>query len=345
MKFAIIGCGFIAKKHVEAIQNIEQAQLVAVCDQVPELMEIYSERYGANAYTDLNQMLIEEEIDIVCICTPSGSHATIAEQVAAHKKHIIIEKPIAMTLEETDRILSATEQNGAKLAVVHPNRFRPVARKLKELLDEDKLGKISHALCIVNWNRGQEYYDQAPWRGTKAYDGGVLMNQAIHNLDLLLWYLGEPAEVFSMEATRLRDIEAEDVSTGVIRFESGVLATVQASTTVYPKNYEESITLFGEKGTVKIGGANALYFETLTIQDVDENIIEKTMNEVKENPLGRPGHEEIIEDMMKAIQENREPAVAGVDGRNAVELVLAFYKSAERNESIKFTNKIAVKDC
>ena len=155
-----------------------------------------------------------------------------------------------------------------KLAVVHPNRFRPAVMRLHEIVNEGLLGKISHALCVVNWNRGQHYYDQAPWRGTKEQDGGVLMNQAIHNLDLLLSIMGNPTEVFSMGATRLRDIEVEDVSTGVIRFESGALATVQASTTVYPQNYEESLTIFGEKGTVKIGGAHALYLETLEVESL-----------------------------------------------------------------------------
>lgn len=335
MNFAIIGCGFIAKKHAQAIQKIEGANLIAVCDRVPELMEPYTEDYKAKAYTNLIEMLQDETIDIVCICTPSGTHAIIAEQAAAAKKHIILEKPIAMTLEETDRIIAATKGNNVKLAIVHPNRFRPAAMKLKEIVEENLLGKISHALCLVNWNRGQEYYDQAPWRGTKEHDGGVLMNQAIHNLDLLLWYMGKPEEVISMEATRLRHIEAEDVSTGIIRFESGALATVQASTTVYPKNYEESITIFGEKGTVKIGGTNALNFEHLIIEDIDEETSGKWIYDINEDPWGTPGHEQIIKDMMLAVTENRQPAVTGEDGRNALSLVLSFYDSANTNQPVK----------
>src|SRR5690606_38910997 len=222
-------------------------KLIAVCDKVNDLMKPYVEEHEALSYEDFERMLQNPKIDIVNICTPSGSHAVLAELAAKYKKHIIVEKPIAMNLDETNRIIQAANDNNVKLAVVHPNRFRPVAMKLKELLETGRLGKISHALCIVNWNRGQDYYDQAAWRGTKALDGGVLMNQAIHNLDLLLWYLGKPEQVISMDATRLRNIEAEDVSSGIIRFESGVLATVQASTTVYSNNYEESITIFGEK--------------------------------------------------------------------------------------------------
>lgn len=329
MNFAIVGCGFIAKKHAEAIKNIKGAKLYAVCDKVPELMQPYVEEHEAESYTDFETMLQYSEIDIVNICTPSGSHATLAELAAKYKKHIIVEKPIAMTMEETNRIIQAAIENNVKLAVVHPNRFRPVALKLKEIMDNNLLGKISHALCIVNWNRGQHYYDQAPWRGTKAFDGGVLMNQAIHNLDLLLWYLGKPVEVISMDATRLRDIETEDVSTGIIRFETGVLATVQASTTVYPRNYEESITIFGERGTVKIGGTNALYFKDLIIEGMYESEALQIKETIEKNPWGTPGHQIILADMIEAIQQDRQPIVTGEDGKMALSVVLNFYKSSE----------------
>lgn len=328
MNFAIVGCGFIAKKHADAIKNIKGAKLIAVCDKVSELMLPYVEEHRAEAYEDFEKMLQNPNIDIVNICTPSGSHVVLAELAAKYKKHIIVEKPIAMTLEETERIISSAKDNNVKLAVVHPNRFRPVALKLKEILDSGKLGKISHALCIVNWNRGQQYYDQAPWRGTKAFDGGVLMNQAIHNLDLLLWYLGKPIEVVSMDATRFRNIEAEDVSTGIIRFETGVLATVQAATTVYPRNYEESITIFGEKGTVKIGGTNALYFKDLIVEGISDTEVLEIKESIEKDPWGITGHQNILADMMEAIRMNKKPAVTGEDGKAALSIVLNFYKSA-----------------
>jgi predicted dehydrogenase len=335
MNFAIAGCGFIAKKHAAAIEKINEAKLVAVCDPVEKAMKPYTEQYGAAPYTEVDDMLQDDSIDIVCICTPSGLHAPIAEKAAAAKKHIVLEKPIAMKLEEADRIIRAAEENKVKLAVVHPNRFRPVVRELRFLLDSGALGKISHASCIVNWNRDQAYYDQAPWRGTKEHDGGVLMNQAIHNLDLLLWFMGNPEEVYSMEATRLRNIEAEDVSTGVIRFESGALATVQASTTVYPRNFEESITIFGETGTVKIGGQNALYFEHLDIQGYSKEQTESLKNRINSDPWGIPGHEWIISDMIQAVKDDRLPAVTGEDGKRALQLVLAFYESAKKNKPIQ----------
>lgn len=334
MNFAIIGCGFIAKKHAQAIENIPDAKLIAVCDRVPEMMNYYKEAYGVETYIDSVEMLKNPFIDVVCICTPSGLHAVIAEEVAAAKKHIVLEKPIAMTLNETNRIIDTAKINDIKLTIVHPNRFRTVVQETKKILSQNLLGKISHANCLVNWNRGQEYYDQASWRGTKTHDGGVLMNQAIHNLDLLLWFMGKPNEIFSMDATRLRKMEAEDVSTGIIRFESGALANVQASSTVYPKNFEESITIFGEKGTIKIGGSNALFFEKLEVKDLDESQINKIINRVEKDPWGTPGHQRIIEEMILAIENNNEPSVTGEDGKRALELVLAFYESAESKKIV-----------
>ncbi|SDM56432.1 Gfo/Idh/MocA family protein [Sediminibacillus halophilus] len=339
MNFAIVGCGFIARKHAKAIEKIGEANLVSVCDKDSTAMKYYVDEYKIKGYTRLEEMLGSEEIDVVCICTPSGLHASIAVQLAEAKKHIIVEKPIAMNLEDTERIIDACKLNDVKLAVVHPNRFRPVVQELRKFLDQGLLGKISHVNAKVNWNRNQEYYDQAPWRGTKEYDGGVLMNQAIHNLDLLLWFVGKPEQVFSMEATRLRNIEAEDVSIGVIGFESGVLGTVEASTTVYPKNFEESITIFGEKGTVKIGGANALYFEHLLVEGKSEEEIKEIKKSINKDPWGIPGHQWIIEDMVNAIKEDRIPSVTGEDGKEALKLVLGFYESADKNKPIQLTKE------
>ncbi|WHX26166.1 Gfo/Idh/MocA family oxidoreductase [Virgibacillus halodenitrificans] len=341
MDFAIVGCGFIAKKHAKAIENVADAKLVAVSDKIPEAMTPYVEEYGVTPYTELDEMLQEKDIDVVCICTPSGLHAPLAVRIAAAKKHIILEKPIAMTLEDTDRIIDACNENGVKLSVVHPNRFRPVVQELRKILDQGLLGKISHANATVNWNRNQEYYDQAPWRGTKEHDGGVLMNQAIHNIDLLLWFMGKPFQVFSMEATRLRHIEAEDVSTGLIQFETGALCTVETSTTVYPKNFEESITLFGEKGTVKIGGSNALFFEHLEIEGMSDKKVAALKEKIKKDPWGTPGHQWIIEDMVHSIKEDKKPAVTGEDGRKALELVLSFYESAKNNKPFQYSKERA----
>lgn len=335
MNIGIIGCGFIAKKHATAIEAIEGAKLIAVSDKIPENMDFYKNEYGAETYEDSSEMLKRDDIDVVSICTPTGLHALLAIQAAEAGKHIILEKPIAMKLEEADEIIQACKDNNVKLSVVHPNRYRPVVKELKEIIDSGVLGKISHANALVNWNRNQAYYDQSPWRGTKAGDGGALMNQAIHNLDLLLWFMGDVKEVFSMEATRLRDIEAEDVSNGLVKFESGALGVIQASTTVYPKNFEESITIFGENGTVKIGGQNALYFEQLDIKDMKDENRNKITQLIKEEPWGKPGHQHIIENMMEAIKSDSEPAINGEEARRSLELVLAMYESAEKQEKVE----------
>lgn len=339
MNFAIIGCGFIAKKHAASIEKIEGAKLVAVMDKIEINMEFYNEEYGATAYTDVEEMFAKEEIDIVSICTPTGLHAPLAIQAANAGKHIILEKPISLKLDEADKIIEVCRKNNVKLSIVHPNRYRPVVQALRKMMDENLLGKISHANALVNWNRGQAYYDQAPWRGTKEFDGGALMNQAIHNVDLLLWFMGDVEEVYSMEATRFRDIEAEDVSNSLVKFESGALGTIQAATTVYPKNFEESITIFGEKGTVKIGGPNAIHFEHIDIEGMLESEKTDIVEKIKADPWGKLGHHHILEDMIYAIKENKEPAINGVEGRKSLELVLAIYESAERNIPIYLTKE------
>ena len=270
MNFAIVGCGHIAKKHAEAIMQAEGATLFAVCDTVTEKMVPFIEQYNIEGYHNFEELVANDSVDVINICTPSGFHADLAVKAAEAGKHLVVEKPIALTLEDSQKIIDVCRDYNVKLSVVHPNRFRPVMMEIKELMDQGKLGKLSHANATVRWNRNQEYYDQAPWRGTKSLDGGVLMNQAIHNLDLLIWLMGGVEEVFSMGATRLRDIEAEDVSLGVVRFENGALGVIEAATTIYPRNLEETISIFGETGTVKIGGPNANLIEHINMEDVDD---------------------------------------------------------------------------
>lgn len=343
IKFAIVGCGHIAKKHAEAIEKTENAKLVAVCDKIPESMQYYKEKYEVQTFTDLSDMLHEDnKIDVINICTPSGFHANIAIQAAKAKKHVVVEKPISLTLNDADAIISACRENDVKLTVVHPNRFRPAIKVLRELMDAGKLGKLSHADATVRWNRNQAYYDQAPWRGTKDLDGGVLMNQAIHNLDLLVWLMGDIDQVYSMNATRLRNIEAEDVSVGVAKFQNGALGVIEAATTIYPKNLEESISIFGETGSVKVGGVTASFIEHMEIESMDQEEINEIINRVKADPLGKPGHQCIIEDIVEAIETNRDPVVSGEDGKRALELVIRLYESADSNKPIRFEKYVEV---
>jgi UDP-N-acetyl-2-amino-2-deoxyglucuronate dehydrogenase len=337
VNFAIIGCGHIAKKHAAAIETIPGARLAAVCDVDAGKMADYARHYGAKAYPDLRRLLADPAVEIVNICTPSGHHAAMAMEAARAKKHVLVEKPLALTLEEAEAVIKCCRENRVKLAVVHPNRFRPAMMELRKLLDRGLLGKLSHANVTVRWNRNQAYYDQAPWRGTKAMDGGVLMNQAIHSLDLLLWLMGQAVEVQGITATRLRQIEAEDVAVGNVRFASGALGVIEAATTIYPQNLEESISIFGEKGSVKIGGKTANRFEILQLASLTEEETREIMERVEADPLGKPGHQWIMEDMIRAVQEDEEPAINGEEGKKALALVLALYRSAESGQRVKLS--------
>ncbi|MED0757656.1 Gfo/Idh/MocA family oxidoreductase [Aneurinibacillus thermoaerophilus] len=339
ISFAIVGCGHIATKHIEAIRNIEQAELAAVCDTNPARIQEYMKKHNVRGYLSLEEMLANEpDLDVVNICTPSGLHAPLAVQAAAAKKHVIVEKPIALTLEDADRIIQACAENNVKLSVVHPNRFRPAVTELKKLIDKGLFGKLSHVNATVRWNRDQSYYDQAAWRGTKAMDGGVLMNQAIHNLDLLYWLAGPVEEVQAYNATRLRNIEAEDVSVAVLRFTDGALGIIEAAATVYPQNYEESLSIFGETGTAVISGRTANWIKHLIFKDIPEKENAKIMEKVEQDPYGTPGHQHIIADMIRAIREDREPLVTGWDGRNALQLVLTIYEAAEKHAPVKWSH-------
>jgi len=336
MNFAIVGCGHIAKKHAEAIRQIDGAVLAAVCDKIPENMEPYVQDFGARAFVDYDKLLDDPDIHIVNICTPSGTHAPLAVKAAASKKHIVLEKPMALTLEDAEAIIQACKEHNVKLTVVHPNRFRPAVVELRKLVDDGLFGTLSHADATVRWNRNQAYYDQAPWRGTKAMDGGVLMNQAIHNLDLMIWLMGPVEEIQGYVATRVRNIESEDVATAVIRFQNGALGVVEATTNVYPKNLEESLSIFGAKGTAVIGGPNANWYKHAAFEDLPNEQVEAMIKRIEADPFGKPGHQAILEDIIAAIREDRTPAVSGEDGRDAVKFVLGIIQAAERNKALRW---------
>ncbi|MDF2065857.1 Gfo/Idh/MocA family oxidoreductase [Bacillus sp. Cr_A10] len=336
IQFAIVGMGFIADKHIAAIRNTEGANLFAICDTNPDRLIIDDE--NVLKYTDLDKMLADNpQIDVVNICVPSGLHANLTKIVAKYKKHIITEKPMALNSADAKEMMDVANSEGVKLAIVHPNRYRPAIMEVRKLMDANGFGKVSHANATVRWNRGQEYYDQAPWRGTKKFDGGVLMNQAIHNLDLLLWFMGPVKSVQGLVATRFRDIETEDVATGIVEFESGALGVIEAATTIYPQNLEESLSIFGETASVKVSGKNALYIETWDVEGYKDEEVESLKSSIQNDPWGKKGHDCIIEDMVAAINENREPAVSGLDGYNPVRLIEAIIESSETGKRITFS--------
>jgi len=321
--FAIVGCGHIAIKHIEAIQRTENAVLAGLCDTNEARLIELALTWQAPVFTSMSEMLEQlPHLDVICICTPSGLHADLAVEAAAAGKHLIIEKPLALTLEDTDRIIAAVARYGVKATLVHPNRYRPAIQHLKAALEHGAFGKLSHISAAVRWNRNQAYYDQAPWRGTRAMDGGVLMNQAIHSLDLLLWLFGPVSETKAFADTRLRNIEAEDTAVAVLKFDSGVLGTMEACTTVYEQNLEETLAVFGEHGYAIIGGRTANWIKDWKCASMTEDDIRQLVDEVEQNPFGVPGHQCIIRDMVQALLEDSEPAISLLDGKSAVKLVV-----------------------
>lgn len=334
LRFAIVGCGHISKKHAAGIEVVENAELVAVCDTDQQRMDAFL-RDGVKGYTRYQELLADPKVDVVNICLPTGLHADFTIQAAEAGKHVIVEKPMALSLDDADRMIEACQKNGVKLAVVHPNRFRPAVLKLRERLEAGAFGKLGHANATVRWNRNDAYFAQAPWRGTKSMDGGVLMNQAIHNMDLLLWMMGDVEEVTTYHATRIRKIETEDTSVSVLRFKNGALGVLEAAITLYPKNLEETLSIFGETGTAVIGGPTANWIKTWRFADLTDEEAERDIQEVEKDPYGLPGHQWIIQDMVDAVVEGREPIVSGKEGRHVLQLVLACQQSAEKQKPIR----------
>ncbi len=335
MKYALIGCGRIAVNHVKAVAN-NGLEFVAMCDIDDSKFEIMLEKAGcgefpeAERYADYRLMLEEHpEIELVAIATESGEHARIALDCIDAGKHLIIEKPIAMSMADADEIVRRASEAGVKVSACHQNRFNVVVQELRRAVEAGRFGKLSHGSIHVRWNRGRQYYDQAPWRGTWAQDGGTLMNQCIHGIDLLRWMMGdEPLEVFGQIRRQFHDyLEAEDVGVAVVKFANGVVATIEGTSNVYPKNLEETLYVFGENGTVKIGGTSTNNIDVWDFADEAEaDAANKGLEEATSNVYGN-GHTSLYADVIDAIASNRAPYVDAVAGRNAVEMVLAIYKS------------------
>ena len=331
MNYAIIGCGRIAANHVNAALQCGM-NIVAVCDLNQRAMDaiVYEFRLkGAKTYTDFKEMLKENQIDVVSLAVDSGARAKIALSVLDFGVHLIVEKPMAMSLLDADAMLEKAEKKGVKICVCQQNRYNEAIQATRHALEEGRFGKLSHGSVQIRWHRSHDYYAQAAWRGTWARDGGALMNQCIHGIDLLRWMMGDEIEsVYGSTRRRFHPyIEAEDVGLAVVNFKSGAIATVEGTTNVFPKNLEETLCIFGEKGTVKISGESAN--EIALWQFADEREEDEAIRAIREkttNVYGN-GHLRIFADMKAAIEENRNPYVDGYCGRRALELVLAIYKS------------------
>lgn len=342
MKYALIGCGRIATNHIRAVLN-NGIEIVAVCDIVPEKMEQLLKKHDLEhvetiqRFTDYKQMIVDCAPELVAIATESGVHAEIALYCIEHGVHCIIEKPIAMSMKDADAIVKLADEKKVKVSACHQNRFNIAVQEVKKAIDAGRFGKMSHGSIHVRWNRKKGYYDQATWRGLWASDGGALMNQCIHGIDLIRWLMGdEVEEVYGQTRQRMHKyLEAEDVGVAVVKFKDGSVATIEGTTNVYPQNLEETLYLFGETGTIKLGGTSVNNIDVWDFADKEDCDVGKAgLKEATSNVYGN-GHTNLYADVIDAIRRDRAPYIDARAGRNALEMVLAIYKSQKEGMPVK----------
>ena len=339
MKYALIGCGRISPNHIEAAKN-NNLNFVAMCDILPKTMEEKSDKFGlgdVHKYADYKEMLESEKSELVAIATESGKHAQIALDCISAGCHVIIEKPIALSIADANAIIAAGKEKGVVVCANHQNRFNKSVQYMRKALEEGRFGRLSHGAAHVRWNRGKDYYKQAPWRGTWAQDGGCLMNQCIHNIDLLRWMMGDDIVEVMAYTDQIEHpyLEAEDLGMALVKFKNGSYGLIEGTTNVFPKNLEETLYIFGEKGTAKAAGTSDNIIEEWVFADGLDNP-EEVKSEFSENPpnIYGFGHTPLYADVIEAIQTGRKPLVDGEAGKRALELVLAIYKSAAEHRPV-----------
>ncbi|MCF7794245.1 MAG: Gfo/Idh/MocA family oxidoreductase [Candidatus Cloacimonetes bacterium] len=335
LKFGLVGCGRISSKHFEAIQQIDKAEIVACADIIEERAQNAAEKFNIHSfYTDYSEMLENEKLDAILICTPSGMHPKMGIEAARRKINVITEKPMAIDLKSADALVQACDENKVELFVVKQNRLNPAIQVLKKAVDKGRFGRIFSANATVRWTRPQAYYDMAKWRGTWEFDGGAFMNQASHYFDLIQWLMGPVESVMAFTATLNHNIEAEDMGSGIIHFRSGGIGTVEVTMNIFPKNYEGSITLMGENGTVKIGGVAVNKVENWQFKDYDDD--DKIIETANTNPTNIYGfgHLGYLQNVVDVLHGKDTPNTDGRSGRKSLELILAMYESAKTGKKI-----------
>lgn len=343
MKYALIGCGRISPNHVMAAKN-NDLDIVAVCDIVrsnaeDKILKFDLDSNNVKIYEDYHELLENEKPELVAIATESGKHAAIALDCIAAGCHVIIEKPIALSIADADAIIQAGKENGVVVCVNHQNRFNKSIQEIRKAIEKQRFGKLLYGTAHIRWNRNHEYYDRAAWRGTWEQDGGALMNQCIHDIDLLRWMMGDEIDtVYGMTDRLIHSyIEAEDLGLAVVKFGNGSYGTIEGTTNVYPKNLEETLYIFGEKGTVKAGGEAVNIIEEWKFSDYfgDEEEVKRECSENPPNIYGF-GHSKLYRNVIAAVEGKEELVVDGEAGKRALELVLAIYKSAVEGKPVKF---------
>jgi len=350
LKFALIGCGRISANHIKALlDNYKEAELVAVCDLIKDKAESKADEYFLKAkekkllierpkiFTDYQEMLQKEDIDVCSVCTESGYHAEIALNCMALKKHILVEKPMAISLLDADRMINTAEENKVKLSICYQNRFNPTIQRLKQAIDEGKFGRIIAGTARILWNRNREYYNQAKWRGTWKLDGGCLMNQCTHSIDLLQWMIGDEVDsIFAQTENYFHPyIETEDYGSIIIRFKNKAIGNIEGTVYVYPQNLEETLTVIGERGTAVIGGLALNKITVWNFKDNKDSLeeVQKECNLEIENVYGR-GHSPLYNNFINSIKDNSLPLIDGNEGKKSLSIVLMAYKSQKYSRVI-----------
>ncbi|MCC6442468.1 MAG: Gfo/Idh/MocA family oxidoreductase [Armatimonadetes bacterium] len=341
LRFGLIGAGNIAGIHAQALQEVEDAVLIAVADPVPALREGFAGKWNVQGFGDYNDMLKLPELDVVCICTPSGLHAPQGIAAAGAGKHVVVEKPIALNPADADALIAACKKNGVALSPVSQRRFeRPIAR-LKAAIDEGRLGRLVLGNAHVKWFRTREYYAGSNWRGTWKMDGGgALMNQSIHAIDLIRWLMGPVDSLYGYTATLAHDIEVEDTATAVLRFASGALGNIEGTTAAWPGLFMR-LELHGDKGSAVVQDGDITYFQTEDggpLDDEDIHIAHISSGAANPMSITSEGHKAQLQDVVAAVREGRPPRMTGEDGRNAVAIICAIYESARTGEAVRFGN-------
>ncbi|HTU27421.1 MAG TPA: Gfo/Idh/MocA family oxidoreductase [Pirellulales bacterium] len=340
--FGIVGCGMIAGFHARAIAELARGRLVACHSRSPAKTAQFAGEWNCQAYDDLDAMLANPEVDVVTICTPSGAHLEPAVAAARAKKHVVVEKPLEITLARCDALIDACRKNGVKLATIFPSRFHAASGQLKAAVDAGRFGRLTLCEAYVKWHRTQAYYDSGAWRGTWQLDGGgALMNQAIHSVDLLQWMAGPVAEIRAQVATLAHErIAVEDTAVATLRFTSGALGVIEATTAAWP-GYLKRIELHGSTGSAAMEEEDVVAWDFAKTRKSDAKIREQMAGRISTgggagNPsaIGYHGHARQLADFLEAIDKSRPPAIDGAEGRKAVEIILAIYQAAETGRPV-----------
>ncbi|HEY0158851.1 MAG TPA: Gfo/Idh/MocA family oxidoreductase [Thermoanaerobaculia bacterium] len=338
LRVALLGCGRISVRHSELLGTgqVAGAELAAVCDIVEERARLVGEKYSVPWYTDMHEMAARNDVDVIAVLSESGNHARHVIELAPYGKHILVEKPMALTLDDADAMIRACDLNSVKLFVVKQNRFNVPVRKLREALEGGRFGKLVMGTVRVRWCRPQSYYDQDAWRGTWAMDGGVLANQASHHVDLLEWMMGDVETVYALGRTALVNIETEDTAIVALRFTSGALGLIEATTAARPRDLEGSLSILGERGAVEIGGfaVNEMKHWNFVDPTPEDAEVRQKYSVNPPNVYGF-GHKEYYEHVVDSIRTGRQHLVDGLEGRKSLQLITAIYEAIETGQEVR----------